>query len=314
VGKLTLALNLAQALNCEAQDPPCGECQACRRIGTGKHADVQVIGLANDQNLAGRLRTEISIDQIRELQHAVSLPPYEGKKKVFIIDGAEYLNSEAANCLLKTLEEPPPYVLLILLAVNDRVLLPTIVSRCQRIELGSLSGDVAERALLERGGIAPEKARVLARICGGGIGWAFSACADDSLLQARSERVAELLHLITANLEERFDYAAQLAAQFGRNRKAVMEVLDLWLSLWHDLLFVRAGCADLVTNIDCQERIFQQAQGYSLKQIVNFMGSLRTARWQLEQNANARLALEVLMLDIPNMKRIKEVSREVVGA
>src|SRR4030042_2469284 len=170
VGKMTLAVSLAQALNCEAEDPPCGECQACRRIEAGKHADVQVIGLTYDRNAAGRLRTEISIDQIRELQHTASLPPYEGRKKVFIIDGAECLNMEAANCLLKTLEEPPSYVLLILLAVNDRVLLPTIVSRCQRIELGPLSCDLVERTLIEREGIAPEKARVLARLCGGGIG------------------------------------------------------------------------------------------------------------------------------------------------
>jgi len=311
VGKMTLAVSLAQALNCEAEDPPCGECQACRRIEAGKHADVQVIGLTYDRNAAGRLRTEISIDQIRELQHTASLPPYEGRKKVFIIDGAECLNMEAANCLLKTLEEPPSYVLLILLAVNDRVLLPTIVSRCQRIELGPLSCDLVERTLIEREGIAPEKARVLARLCGGGIGWAFSASAEERLLQEHAERATELLDFLTVSFEERFAYAAQLASQFGRNRQAVTEVLDLWLSLWRDLLFIRVGCADLITNIDCQERLLQLAQSYSLMQIVGFIGSIRAARWQLERNANPRLALEVLMLDIPNKEGLKEVSREV---
>ena len=311
VGKMTLALNLAQALNCEAQDPPCGECQACRRIGAGKHADVQVIGLTYDQNSAGRLRTEIGIDQIRELQHVASLPPYEGRKKVFIIDSAEYLNSEAANCLLKTLEEPPAYVLLILLAVNDRVLLPTIISRCQKIELGPLSCEVIAPALVARKGVDLEKAKVLARICGGGIGWALSACTEDRLLQERSQRVTELLHLITASLEERFAYAAQLATQFGRNRQSVIGVLDLWLNLWRDLLFIRVGCVDLITNIDFEETLLQRARSYSLEQISGFIGSLRSARWQLEQNVNSRLALEVLMLGIPNKEEAKEVSREV---
>ncbi len=308
VGKMTLALNLAQALNCEAEAPPCGECQACRRIEAGKHADVQVIGLTYAQNSAGRLRTEISIDQIRELQHAASLPPYEGRKKVFIIDGAEYLNSEAANCLLKTLEEPPAYVLLILLAVNDRVLLPTIVSRCQRVELGSLSSDLVERALVEREGVDLEKAKVLACICGGGIGWALAACREDRLLEERSQKVTELLHLITASLEERFAYAAQLATRFGRERKAVMEMLDLWLSLWRDLLCIQAGCADVITNIDFKEVLLQRARSYSLKQISGFIGRLRSARWQLEQNVNPRLVIEVLMLSIPNKEEAKEVS------
>lgn len=310
VGKMTLALNLAQALNCEAENLPCGECQPCRRIEAGKHADVQVIGLAHDRNAAGRLRTEISIDQIRELQHAASLPPYEGKKKVFIIDGAEYLNIEAANCLLKTLEEPPSYVILILLAASERPILPTILSRCQRIELTPLPVSVVEQALVEQKGTSPEKAKVLARLCGGGIGWAFSASAEERLLQERSDRAAELLDLITASLEERFAYAAQLATRFGRNRQDVMEVLDLWLNLWRDLLLIRVGCADLIANIDCKEWLFQRAQSYSLRQMVGFMGSIRAARWQLEQNANPRLALEVLMLDIPNKEESKEVNRE----
>ncbi len=311
VGKMTLALGLAQALNCEAENPPCGDCRPCRRIGAGKHADVQVVGLAYDRNVAERLRTEISIDQIRDLQHAASLPPYEGRKKVFIVDGAEHLNVEAANCLLKTLEEPPPYVLLILLAVRDRGLLPTIVSRCQRIELSPLPASVVEKALLEKTSTTFEKAKVLARVCGGGIGWALAASVEVRLLHEHAERAAELLGLLTANLEERFTCAARLATQFGRNRQAVIDVLDLWLSLWRDLLLVRGGCAELITNIDCQEELFQLAPSYSLRQTVGFMGSIRSAKRQLEQNANPRLALEVLMLDMPSRDESKEVRREV---
>ncbi|TET38214.1 MAG: AAA family ATPase, partial [Dehalococcoidia bacterium] len=134
VGKMTLAMNLAQALNCRGEERPCGECPQCRRIARGVHADVQVIGLEG--------RMEIGIDQIREMQHAASLKPFEGRNRVFIIDGADHLSHEAANCLLKTLEEPPPNDQLILLAANERLLLPTVLSRCQKLELGPLPAPV----------------------------------------------------------------------------------------------------------------------------------------------------------------------------
>ncbi|MFC1908234.1 ATP-binding protein, partial [Chloroflexota bacterium] len=104
VGKMTLALDLAQAVNCEAVESPCGECLSCQKIALANHADVRIIGLTTDRDLVeDKPRVEISIDQIRQMQHSASLPPFEGKYKVFIIDGAEHLSSEAANCLLKTL-------------------------------------------------------------------------------------------------------------------------------------------------------------------------------------------------------------------
>ena len=120
VGKMTLALELAKALNCEAAEPPCDECISCQKIATVKHPDVQIIGVTKEANSAeARPRVEISIDQIREIQHSSSLPPFEGRHKVFIIDEAELLSIEAANCLLKTLEEPESRIVFILLATND---------------------------------------------------------------------------------------------------------------------------------------------------------------------------------------------------
>jgi len=101
VGKMTLALELAKALNCEASEPPCGECASCQKITSANHADVQVIGLTRNGNSSEAKL--ISIDQIREMQHSASLPPFEGKHKIFIIDGAELLSTEAANGSIKYL-------------------------------------------------------------------------------------------------------------------------------------------------------------------------------------------------------------------
>ena len=143
VGKATLAKDLARAVNCDEDAPPCGQCRSCRRIAEGKHPDIMVVSLSDRQDdgerrgraAEARAPRDIKIDQIREMQRWVALKPFEGRYRVFIVDGAENLNAESANALLKTLEEPPPQVLLILLATDERRLPATVVSRCQRLEL-----------------------------------------------------------------------------------------------------------------------------------------------------------------------------------
>jgi len=309
VGKMTLALNLAQALNCESGEPPCGECEPCQKTVSSKHADVQIIGLVSNGNSAeAKSRVEISIDQIREMQHASNLPPFEGRYKVFIIDGAERLSIEAANCLLKTLEEPVERVVFVLLTTSERLLPATVVSRCQRLELPPLGIDVVESALNSRWEVEPQKAGLLSRICRGRLGWAIMAAGDDALLQQRAERLDKLLDIIDARYDERFAYAAQLASQFSQNRGSVQEVLDLWLDWWRDLLLVKAGCKDVITNIDLENVLVGCASGYSLARIKAIIDSIKAAAEQLEQNANPQLVLEVLML---NMARRGDAVKKV---
>ena len=300
VGKMTLALNLAQALNCEAAEPPCGECLSCQKIASAKHADVQIIGLTTDgDSVEAKSRAEISIDQIRQMQHSASLPPFEGIYKVFIIDGAEQLSSEAANCLLKTLEEPVGKVIFILLTTNDKLLPATVISRCQRLELPPLAVTEVEVALNSGWDIEPQRAKLLARLSHGCLGWALSAALDDSLLQQRAEGRQRLLDIINADYEESFAYAAELAAQFSQRRRSVQEVLDLWLEWWRDLLLVKVGCKEAITNVDLEATLIDRARGYKLAQIKAFINSLQAAGEQLRQNANPQLALEVLMLSMP---------------
>ncbi len=300
VGKMTLALNLAQALNCEASEPPCGVCNSCQRIASAKHSDVQIIGLASAGNTdEAKTRTEISIDQIRQVQHQAYLPPFEGKYKLFIIDGAQHLSTEAANCLLKTLEEPVGRVVFILLTANFSLLPATVVSRCQRLELLPLAAGEVETALSSRWGIEPQKAKLLARLCHGCFGWALSAALDDSLLRQRSERQDRILDIIIADYEERFTYAAELAGQFSQRRGLVWEILDLWLDFWRDLLLVKVGFGEAITNVDLEAKLADLARDFSLAEIRAVISSLLSAGDELRQNANPRLVLEVLMLGIP---------------
>jgi len=236
------------------------------------------------------------------VQHSASLPPFEGRYKVFIIEDAEFLSNEAANCLLKTLEEPAGRVIFLLLTTDERPLPATVISRCQRLELSPLSAAEVETTLINRWGVEPQKAKLLSRLSHGCPGWAISAASNDSLLQQHTEQVDRLLDTINTDYEERFTYASQLAAQFKQSRGTVQERLGLWLDWWRDLMLAKVGCSDAITNIDRLATLVEMVKGYSLSQIRALIKSIQAAREQLRQNVNPQLVLEVLMLDIPRRK------------
>ncbi len=298
VGKTTLALDLAQALNCQGDEPPCGVCKSCQRIASGKHTDVVTIGLAQSsvKNRAEvSVHIEIGIDEIRELEQRASLSPFEGQWKVFIIDGAENLSIEAANSLLKVLEEPPPNVMLILLTENETKLLPTVISRCQRLELKPISSIEVEKVLVDSRGIESDSAKLLARLSGGCLGWAISAADNEATLQQRTQRLSALSPLLWASWEERFNYVAQIA----NKRELAEEILKLWLIWWRDVMLVKCSHKDAITNIDVIAIIEEWAQALNMEEIRDFIGSVQKASDQIGRNANVRLVLEVLMLDMP---------------
>ena len=294
VGKMTLAMNMAQALNCIGTEKPCGSCPSCQRIAEGKHADIQILGTNG--------RNEISIDQIRELEHAATLRPFEGQNRVFIIDGVENLSTEAANCLLKTLEEPPPYVQIILLSANERMLLPTICSRCHKVEMRPLPIASVEAALIERLGASLEQAKLLSKLSAGCPGWAINAMRDDRILSQRSEQLSSLLQLSRAGQNERLSYAALVANQYSRKKETVKELLYLWIDWWRDLLLACADCRECIKNVDMEDSLVLEAKSYKLNSIRTFMHLLQHTIESLDHNANPRLALEVLMLNLPQEK------------
>ena len=301
VGKMTLALDIAREVNCQAKEPPCGRCPACERITQGRHSDVQLIGL-NGNTSGGGQRAEIGIDQIREAQRAVSLPPFEGRCRVFIIDGAERLSLEAANCLLKVLEEPGSEVVFILIATSDRLLPATVVSRCRKLELARMATADIETILQRDWGTDPARARLLAKLSRGCLGWAITAITDSSLLQRRDEGLERLLEVSAGDLEERFACAAELTAEFGRNRASVRDRLDLWLDWWRDLLMVKLGGDDAIINTDRLAGLAEMAGAYTTGRIRGFISSIRLSEENLQRNASPKLVLETLLLDMPGRK------------
>lgn len=293
VGKTTLALDFARALNCEAADRPCGSCSACTRIAAGNHPDVQIIGLAADK------KTEVGIDQVRDMQRASGLPPFEGQCKVFVIDDTENLSPEAANCLLKVLEEPLPQRVYILLATAENLVMPTVVSRCQLVYLHPVSHTVVKEMLVDWHDVPSDRAEELSRLSKGSPGWAISAVQNGSVFEERSEKLTTMLEIINADSESRFSYATELASEFAKNRKYSNETLDLWLDWWRDLLLIKGGATESITNLDRESELHQQVVSYSLEQIKAFIQGLLEARGMIRQNVNSRLVLDTLMLSMP---------------
>jgi DNA polymerase III subunit delta' len=296
VGKMTLAKDLAMALNCEGETPPCGECRSCKRIQAGSHSDVQVIALGKGAD--GKPQTEIGVEEIRQVQHSANLPPFEGRCKVFIIDGAETLSTEAANRLLKTLEEPEDHVVFILLTAREDLVLPTVISRCQRMDLIPAPASQIESALVDRWKVPPERASLLSHLSRGRLGWAVASIEEGSLDQY-NEIMDELTAVTDEGLDARFEYAAKLATEFSQSRERVQEKLGLWLDWWHDVLLVKSGLREAVVNIDRLAALEKSANALTIEQVMASFESITQAGEQLKRNANARLALEVMMLNLP---------------
>ena len=297
VGKTTLAVQLAQAVNCTADDPPCGTCEACVRVGAGAHADVSVIEI--DPDATEGARTVISIDAVKDLIASAHLRPYEGRTRVYLIQDADRLSSDAANALLKVLEEPPPDVLLLLLTDNPDGVLPTIRSRCQLIELRPLPLTRVAEVLRDEHGVGEEQAEMLARLSRGCLGWAIEASADPAVLAAVHQRLERIADVIEGGLEARFAYAAELARRYGGDRAAGREELFLWMRWLRDVLLVQQDRSAQISNLSWRDTLERQAAALTTAQLTRWLHALTETVGALDRNANPRLALEALMLEAP---------------
>ena len=299
VGKMALAINLAQAVNClEGLGVPCGSCTQCIRIAGGHHADVRIV--APGQGEAARsAQTMIGINEIKEALRRVSLNPYEGTTSIVILDGAESMSDEAANALLKTLEEPPPQVMFLLLTANEGAVLPTIRSRCQTMSLTPLPKNLMIERLVTEHQVTPEQAEQLFRLSRGCMGWAVGALGDSQVLEQRQADLERMLETLEAGLETRFTYANEVAALFAREREAAKDLLALWLRWWRDLLLIKEGGSEFLHNADHEESLNNQASDLSTAEILKFLNHLVQTMSNLDSNVSPRLAMEVLMLNLP---------------
>lgn len=292
VGKLTLAMELAQAATCADGD------DACRaRVAAGNFPDVRLLTVGGDDDSGPK--TQIGIDAVRDAIAMANLRPFEGARHVFIFDGAEHLSVDAANALLKLLEEPPPNVLLVLLAQDAEGVLPTVRSRCLDVELRPMPIAQVARVLREEHGHGAEQAEAAARLSRGCLGWALSALSDQSLLAEVHQRMERIVDVAEGGLEARFTYADDFARRMSRDRAAAREELYAWLRWLRDVMLVQQQRGDDIVNLGWRSTIERHAAALTQAQTVRWTKAVGETIEAIERNANARMVVEALLLEAP---------------
>lgn len=293
VGRRTLALQFAQALNCLTPPAPgefCGTCRICRQIAAMQHSDLSIIQAEKEGGI-------IKVESVREVQHALSLLPYEAHYRVALLLRFDDANPNAQNALLKTLEEAPKRVILLLTADSSESLLPTIVSRCEVLRLRPMPL-VKLQKQLEGRGLSGADARILAHLSGGRLGYALQLKDDPGRVDLRRALIEDLINMLMANRRERFTYAEAVA----KDRETLREAYQVWISFWRDLM-LRAASPDLpLVNLDMEAEINTLAGQIDLATARERVRDLEQGITRLDGNLNARLLTEVLLLDWPRVE------------
>jgi DNA polymerase III subunit delta' len=292
LGRRTLALRFTQALNCQMPldaGIPCGECRDCKQIEAMQHADLTVVQADSE---GGTLK----VDQIRETRRTITFKPYQSKYRVAIFLRFQEANDNAANALLKTLEEAPSYAVLILTADNPDQLLPTIVSRCEVLRLRPLKIEEVKQDL-EKKGIERDQANLIAHISGGRPGYARQLIESESLLEKREERLNDMQSLIAASRVEKFAYADKLA----RDKESMRQAILIWLSYWRDVMLRTVQAKTPLVNVDRNVEIEDLAERLDLSAARGVVSGLEDALEKMERNVNSRLLAEVMLLDLPRI-------------
>jgi DNA polymerase-3 subunit delta' len=292
LGRRTLALRFAQALNCETPTGagiPCGECRNCKQIASMQHPDLMVIHADAE---GGTMK----VDQIREARRTLTLKPYSANYRVALFLRFQEANDSAANALLKTLEEAPSYAVLILTADTPEQLLPTIVSRCEVLRLRPLGVREVQVALEEKG-FEANQAKLIAHISGGRFGYARRLLESETLLTEREERLNDLQNLISASRVEKFSYADKLS----KDRDSMRRVILIWLSYWRDVMLRTVQAETPLVNVDRNLEIEDISHRLDLSSARLVVDELEGTLEKMERNVNPRLLAEVLLLDLPNI-------------
>ena len=305
VGKTAIALAMARALGCLAPIQPglpCGECRSCRKIERGVHPDVQTFGL-DSQIAAGSKttgkNTTLTIETIRALTSTAVLRPIESRWRVIIVDDAELMQETAQEALLKTLEEPPPFAVIILLANDAEILLPTIRSRCQLVELALVPRSVIETGLLGRG-VEQTRAHEIAGAASGSPGWAIRAVASPKMVGERVEAIERAVTWVRASQFERVATAFRLGDSFTKRRLIVYRDMEVVLGVWRDALLLKTGLPDAVTFPVVASELSDSVDRWQLRSIHAALRSVRQCIADLEANVRPRLAIESMVLQWPN--------------
>ncbi len=287
VGKRLTALRLAQAINCEqGEGQACGVCPSCHKHAQGLHLDLHLVTPHGQR---------ISVEQVKELSAEMVRRPHEGRYRVAILDPADRLSPEATNALLKTLEEPAPASVFILISDNLEGILPTIRSRCQMVRFGQLPPASLEKILVEHG-VGAEPSKILARLARGSAQEALRLAASPDWREERSTRLQQFAEIDGWDLIRRLKWAEE--QDKAQSKEQLIDMLKLWQSWYRDRMVVGLGAdGKLLQNPDAEARLrgIPRRSRYELETDINRLGEAITA---LERNAVPRLVLENVLLGL----------------
>ena len=299
IGKTTTALAFTQAVNCiePVKGEGCGRCRSCRQIIGGNFPDLLFLE-PDGQNL--------KIGQIRDLNHALAFKPLSGRYRVSIIKKAEMMTAEAANAFLKTLEEPPLGNILLLNVTEPLDLLPTIVSRCQKVSFKPLSVNIIEQALTKGTEVEGDKASVLAKISEGSLGRALRMF-DSGFLEKRDEYLSRLMALHGCSPQEVLTMAVDYARRAKKKNLdpaekgegGLFDLLNVWKTWYRDLLLMKIeGPEDLIINIDFSHKLQNLCKNFKVDHLINSIAILDEAQRDLLRMRNIDLMMENMLLTL----------------
>ncbi len=284
IGKRLIALALARALLCQDRTG-CGDCTSCRKVDHNNHPDIHLLDADG---------LSIKIDQVRALQHELSLKPLEGQYKVCLIDGADHLIPAAANALLKTLEEPQKNTVIILLSNRPESLLDTIRSRCQRLPFQRLPKHHLAEVLANRLDLGETDATILAALSDGSFKKALGQNRD-LYLERRRELLRSLSSLSAGSIIPIFKLAEELAA----DKDQLPEILDIFQAFYRDLLLLMHGRpTNELVNLDLREALHRQLSNETTESLLKKLQALEAGRFHLQRNVNRQLAMETMLMSM----------------
>jgi len=300
IGKRTLSLRFAQGLNCERPERPgdfCAPgdpvaCRVCRGVPNQTDPDLHVL----------TPEESIRVDEIRRLQSRLALAPYGGRWRIALLPDFHQATVSSANAMLKTLEEPPARVVLLLTSPEQELLLPTVVSRCEVVPLRSVATDTILKSLLERG-LASERAVLLAAVADGRPGRAISLSEDSAAAQERTAALQGISEFMQMGISQRFANVERLIGkgELVEQRRRVESTLLEWMSLWRDVVHQGYAAELAARNPDFAPAVGRGANRLAAEERHSTLRALAASLEAVEANANLRLTLEVLLLDLPSL-------------
>jgi len=284
IGKRLTALNFAKALNClSLDDDSCGECIHCKKFDNKNFPDFLVVEPADGS---------IKIDIIRELQRKISYRPYEGKFKVIFIHGAEEMTLGAANSFLKTLEEPPGATVFILVSHNFNLLLPTIISRCQKIQFNLIPVKTIKDILIKENQITSEDAHLMASYSQGRLGKALEMGVRDTI-----EMRNEILDLMQGVSFDEMDLIFKKNKAWSSDKENLEIILASILNIVRDMAVLKGAKNEkLIANLDVKDKLISLIRVSNINQLILLFHSVEETIRRFKRNINAQLLIDTLMI------------------